>query len=118
MTKGHCLMQLGSGGAVSPLKILKFCILQYPDEAKSHPVYLCTEYKIRRNTHQIQEPMKKEKFAQHVFITLGKLKLQMNLQISLHAQGPMPKTVDQKFSLEHLLKFKNMVTIFTNLQKE
>ena len=35
--------------------------------------------------------MKTGNFAQHVFITLGKLKLQMNLQIFLHAQGPMPK---------------------------
>ena len=58
---------------------------------KNHPVYPCTEYKVRRKTHQVQEPMKKGKFAQHVFITLGKLKLGMNLQISLHAQGPMPK---------------------------
>ena len=41
--------------------------------------------------------MKKGKFAQHVFITLGKLKLQMNLQISLHAQGPIPKEIDQRF---------------------
>ena len=76
----------GRGGRQSLWKILKFCILRYPDEAKNHPVYPCTEYKVRRKTHQVQEPMKKGKFAQHVFITLSKLKLQMNLQIILHTR--------------------------------
>ena len=46
--------------------------------------------------------MKKGKFAQHVLITLGKLKLHMNLQISLDAQEPVPKNIDQRFLLEHL----------------
>ena len=66
---------------------------------KNHPVYPCTKYKVRGKIHQVQEPMKKEKFAQHVFITLGKLKLRMSLQISLHGQGPMPKKIDQRFLL-------------------
>ena len=64
---------------------------------KNHPVYPCTEYKVRRKTHQVQEPMKKGKFAQHVVITLGKLKLQMNLQIFLHARGSMPKKSTRDF---------------------
>ena len=37
--------------------------------------------------------MKKETLAQHVFVTLGKLKLKMSLQISLYAQRPMPKNL-------------------------
>ena len=39
--------------------------------------------------------MKKGKFAQHVFIILYKLKLQLNLQIFLHA--PMPKISTRDF---------------------
>ena len=113
------LMQLGSGGAVRPSarpgqspgrgpggrssrKILKFCILRYLDEAKNHPVYTCTEYKVRRKTHQVQEPVQKGKFAQHVFITLGKLKLQIDLQISFHAHGSMPKRINQRSFLGQL----------------
>ena len=44
--------------------------------------------------------MEKGKFARHVFINLGTLKLQMNAQISWQVEGPMPK---------------NMVTILTKL---
>ena len=48
--------------------------------------------------------MKKETLAQHVFITLGKLKLKMNLQISVYAQGPMPKIyLTPKFKNRHNL---------------
>ena len=46
--------------------------------------------------------MQKGKFAQHIFITLGKLKLQINLQISFHAQGPMPKKSSRDLFLGHL----------------
>ena len=123
MTKGHfALCSWGSGGAVSPngsreeprwgsrgrspQKILKCCILLYLDEAKKHPVYPCTEYKVRRKTRQVQKPMRKGKVVQHVFITLGKLKLQINFQISLHAQGPMPKKIDQRF-FSRTSKFRN-----------
>ena len=61
--------------------------------------------------------MKKGKFAQHVLITLGKLKLQMNLQISLHAQEPVPKNIDQRV-FARTSKFRNTVTIFTKLTKK
>ena len=47
--------------------------------------------------------MKKGKFVQHLFISLGKLELEMNLQIFLHAQGPMPKISTRNFFLEHLM---------------
>ena len=55
---------------------------------KNNPLYQCNEYELRTKTHQVQEPMERGKSAQHVFVSLGKLKLQMNLQISLHPQGP------------------------------
>ena len=41
-------------------------------------------------------------FAEHVFITLHKLKQPMNLQIFLHAQGPIPKKSTRDIFLEHL----------------
>ena len=85
----------GLRGAVSPPA--------GPVRPKNHPVHPCNEYKVRRKTHQVQEPMKNGKFAQHIFITLGKLKLQMNLQISLNAQLPMPKNKSTRdFFPEHL----------------
>ena len=59
--------------------------------------------------------MKKGKFAQHDFITSGKLKLQLNLQILLRAQGPMQKS-DQRF-ISRTSKFSNIITIFTKLTK-
>ena len=46
--------------------------------------------------------MKKGKFAQHVFTTSGKLKQQMNLKISLHAQRHMGEKTTRDFFLEHL----------------
>ena len=117
MTQCHCLLQLGAWGRCKPpvgpgqspgrgkggkppedLEILHF---RYPDEAKNHPVHPCTKYKVRRKTHQIQEPMEKGKFAQHVFSTLGKLKLQINLQISLNYRDLCQKSLSEIF-LEHL----------------
>ena len=50
--------------------------------------------------------MKKGKLAQNVFITLGKLKLQMNLHICLYAQGPMPRKSTRDFS--RTSKFRNI----------
>ena len=45
--------------------------------------------------------MKKGIFVQHVFITLGNLKLQTNLQISLHTQRPMPSVPWTLAELRH-----------------
>ena len=73
--------------------------------------HLNTEYKVRRKTHQVQEPVQKGKFAQHVFITLGKLKLQINLQISFHAQGPMPK---KNRSFSRTSKFRDIAQFSRN----
>ena len=59
--------------------------------------------------------MKKGKFAQHVFITLGKLKLQINFQIFLQEQEPVPKNRPEIFF--RTSTFRNIVTIFTKLTK-
>ena len=42
--------------------------------------------------------MKKDKFSRYFFINLGKLKLQMNMQIFWHVQRPMPKRLTGDFS--------------------
>ena len=61
---------------------------------KNHPAYSCTGQKRNSSTSGTYE---KGKFGQHVFITLGKLKLHINLQISLHAQGPTPRKSTRDF---------------------
>ena len=48
------------------------------------------------------ETYEKRKICSTRFHNLGKLTLQMNLQISLHAQGPMPKKSTRDVFLEHL----------------
>ena len=100
----------GPGGEASGLKFTFYGTYM---RQKPHPVYPCTKYKVRRKTQQVQEPMKKGKFAQHVFVTLVKLKLQMKLQISLHAQGPIPNKIDQNFFLEHLMYTNTLIPSLT-----
>ena len=71
------------------------------DEAKKPtPFTRVLNTRSEEKLSQVQEPMKKGKFAQQVFVTCGKLKLQMNLQISLDAQGPITKQNRPEFFSE------------------
>ena len=61
--------------------------------------------------------MKKGKFSQHVFITSGKLKLQINLQIFVACTGTYAKNIGQRI-FSRTSKFRVVVTISQEIDKK
>ena len=61
---------------------------------KDHPVYLVLAGVLSTRS---EEKLIKFRNLRKKENLLNTLKLQMNLQISLHTQGPMPKKIDQRF---------------------